>query len=251
MYLSTKAKFLSSFWNYELLAQHELIEPYGKDISSGRFILVPKEASEVILAGVASRMARRIGVDTITDRPVPFAFGASRDMPTRTVDDSGVEGALLSALATLMIPTSVLRVSPKRYRDIRESYSDIRATFKVITSELAAWNRLDRIQDPEKFADSIDSAALDFASQYRAYRRTRFARAFKAWAPLCVGGVLSVTAALVTPPIAAKLVTGTFALQLIDKFLSNTEPTPRHHVFHMLAGIRRDIIKSSGVRELV
>ncbi len=63
---------LSDFVIHQLRSNRLLIESFRELTPSARFIPVRKDASEVILAGLASRIARRLGVDAITDRPMPL-----------------------------------------------------------------------------------------------------------------------------------------------------------------------------------
>lgn len=242
---------LSKFVQQRLKANRLLVDALRETTPSGRFILVRKDASNIILAGLASRIAGRLGVDAITDLPIPFAVSALRGVPQRAADDGAGEGALLSAVATLMIPASIATLSPQRYLEIRESYAEIREAFKGMTTELAARHRLRRGESAEEFARRVDTVARDFARQYREYRSSRYARRFRSWTPLCVGGVLSVPAAFVHPLAAAGLAVATFAIQVVEKCLGGSDNTADQRVFHMLAGLRRDIVKRSGIKELV
>jgi hypothetical protein len=203
------------------------------------------------LAGLASRIASRLGVDAITDQPMPFAVAALRGIPQQTSDDGAAEGALLSAVATLMIPVSVAKIPPQRYLEIRESFAEIREAFKAVTTELAARHRLKRVEDAEEFGRRVDAVARDFARQYREYRKSRYARQIRSWAPMCLGNILLVPTAFVSPITAAGLTVASFAIQVIEKSLGGSDSAAGERVFHMLAGLRRDIVKHSGVRELV
>lgn len=192
-----------------------------------------------------------MGVDAITDQMLPFAIGALNGVPQRTGDIGAAQGALLSCLATVLIPASVASIRIGKYRQLRESYVGIREEFKRLTAELAARHRLGQIQEGEEFIQRVHSLAGCFKQEYQQYRKTRYARQFKSWAPLCIGGVLTVPAALVAPPAAAILAGGAFTMQLIDKTLSVGNANPNERVFHILAGVRRSIIKLSGVQELI
>jgi hypothetical protein len=240
---------LSDFVMRELKRNNLLMDPFPQEGS--RYIPVRRAASELILAGLASRMARRLGVDAITDDPTSFAFGALQGVPRHALDDGAAEGALLSAMAKLLIPASVSRISARRYQEIRNSYASIREAFKAITAELAARHRLGRVDNPEEFVSRVDSVSSAFASEYRAYRKSRYARRFRTWTPLCVGGLLSIPTAFVFPLTAAGLTTACVVFQVLDKCLGGVETSANRRVFNMLAGLRRDLIERSGVRQLV
>lgn len=152
-------------------------------LAGERFVVVRKEASDVILASLASRMANRLGVDAITDKPLPFAVstlsGAS-DRPQAGV----AKGALLSALARVSIPGAVGNLSTHDYCDLRDSYTGIREIFKRLTADYAQSSRATRTGDPERFAERVESVATEFHKEFSAYRKTRFARKFRIWTPL-------------------------------------------------------------------
>ena len=241
---------LSDFVQEQLRRNGLLLESLGA-LAPERFFVVRQDASNIILAGLASRMARRLGLDAITDKPVPFAFAALRGVPDRGLDDGSAEGALLGSLAAIMIPTAVATIESRQYREIRDSYAGIRETFKALTSELATLHRLARLSDASEFAARIASVARDFDRQYRAYRKSRYARTFKSWIPLCIGGVLSVAASVAAPPLAPGIAVASVGIQVVEKCLNRREDTAHQRVFNMLSGIRRDIIKRSGIRELV
>jgi hypothetical protein len=243
---------LSKFVLQQLEANKLSIESLKGLSPSERFIPVRQEASNLILAGLASRIAGRLGIDAITDQPMPFAVSALLGVPPqRATDDGSAEGALLSAIANLMIPASVTRIPAKQYAAIRDSYAGVREAFKALTAELAVRHRLGRIDSPGEFAQRVEAVAQDFAREYREYRNSRYARRFKSWAPLCIGGVLSVPTAFVSPLSAAELATASFAFTLLQNYLGEVDRTSNQRVFHMLAGLRKDVIKRSGIRELV
>jgi hypothetical protein len=241
---------LSDFVQQELRRNGLLLGPLGSLASKG-FRIVQQDASNVILAGLASRIARRLGLDAITEKQMPFAFAALRGVPGRVRDNGEAEGALLGAIASIMIPTSVVTIPPRQYREIRDSYTGLREAFKALTSELAALNRLTRLNDASEFAARVASVARSFDQEYRAYRKSRYARGFKSWAPLCIGGVLSVVATSVSPAYAPELAAASVGIQIIEKYLGQAYDTQHRRVFNMLSGVRRDIIRRSGIRELV
>lgn len=232
------------------LRRHGLMIAGFDNVTEG-FIVVKKEASDIILAGLASRMARRLGLDAVTDRGMPFAFGTLRGMPRQDANDGTAEGAVLTAIASVMIPTNVAHLTPTSYRELRNSFGEVREAFKVLTEELARVHRLNRVTDPHEFATRVTSIANEFGVEYRKYRRSRYARRFKSWAPLVFGGALSVAASVTSPFIAAGLVTGSLAVQMLDKYRASGASINNERVFHMLTGIRRDIIRRSGLYELM
>jgi hypothetical protein len=241
---------LSRFIEQELKSNGLLIESLS-DLAPEKFMVVQQDASNAILAGLASRIALRLGLDAITDQPISFAVGALRGVAQPTSDSGVAEGALLAAIASIMIPASAGVIPIREYQEIRESYSGIRGAFAALTTELASQHRLGRVSDSTEFEARIKTVAHEFDQQYRDYRKSRYAQRFKNWTPLCVGGVLSVAGAFVSPHVAAAIAATSFVIQVIEENLRGNDVASEQRVFHMLAGLRRDVIKRSGIRELV
>lgn len=239
-----------------LLAYHKLAQ---KDVNamirdapgSADYIVVDERASHLVLSCIADRMARRHGLDALTERPLDYSVNVLGNLGIVDWTDNP-EGALLSSIAAISIPSDVTTVDVQRYKEVRDSYSEIRSAFQVLIAELSSLNRLGRITDSAVLRTKIAAIAADFDRECKAWEKTRWARTFKSWTPLCVGGVLSVAAALVSPLAAAGIVTGTFAIQVFEKSLAQSNiPNPRERVYQMLVGMRRDILKRSPLKKLL
>jgi len=158
----------------------------------------------------------------------------------------------LTSLVSVLIPAEVALLDVRKYRDLRESYVSIRGAFKELTANLARINRLDRIQDPKTLSDQVRVASQDFVTQYVNFRKSTYARNFKRWAPLYIGGVLAVVGTLVSPPVAAGVAGVSLVVQLIQKEVeSRSGQVGPERVFNMLAGLRKDIITQSGIEQMI
>jgi hypothetical protein len=217
------------------------------------FLVVDEDASDLILSGIAGNISRRTGFDAITDKPIPFALNALNNLGVAQAPASNpVEGALLASLASILIPSEVATLRPSHYRNLRESFGSIRIAFKELTAELTRINRLNRIQDPQFLRDKVQVTAGEFFKEYRAFRRSRYARAFKKWVPMYVGGLLSMVMTVVAPPVALGIAGASFGIQIIQKGLEGpADQLGRERIFNMLAGIRKNIIRTSGIKEII
>lgn len=234
---------------HEELQRHRLIL---KGFGQGDFLAVDEGASHLILSAIAENISRRTGFDTITDKPVPFALNALNGLGVGGTGPTNAEGALLSSLATVLIPASVGSLERDKYRILRESYAGIRGAFKELTAELARINRLERIDDLQALKEQVEVATEEFVKQYQTFRKTRYARGFKSWAPLYIGGLLSMASALVAPPVAVGIAGASLGIQVLQKRLEGPSDRPgRERVFNMLAALQKDIFKRSGVKQLI
>ncbi|MGA2337429.1 MAG: hypothetical protein ABSG08_18820 [Terriglobales bacterium] len=216
------------------------------------FIVVDKAASDLILSGIAGNISRRTGFDAITDKPVPFALNALNNLGVGlTPVSGGAEGAVLASLTSILIPAEVATLKATEYRSLRESYAPIRIAFKELTADLARINRLNRIQDPRHLNDEVEATARDFFKEYQAFRKSRYARGFKAWAPLYVGGLLSIVGAVVAQPYVVEIAGLSLGINIIQRIVDSSADHGRERVFNMLAGLRKDIIHRSGINEII
>lgn len=237
---------LSAFIVGELTRNGLLIEDLGRGFAGDRFVVIQEDASELILSGVATRMARRLGIDTITDKQLPFALNALRTVPMSPTD---AEGALLSAIARVSLPEAVADLKIEDYIDLRDAYSGIREGFKVLTSELAAVNRLAKLDDGVRLLERVEGVANDFQREFLEFQESKYARAFRSWTPFVVGAALAIPASLVSPEIGVLMAAGGVGIQAIEK-CSKTHVQGPEKVFNMLSDLRDDLIERSRVAHL-
>jgi hypothetical protein len=230
-----------------------MLDAFQDDFADRGFYIVNETASDLILCGIAERMSRRTGLDAITDKPLPYALAALNGLDIEPRDSlNGAEGALLSSLAGMLIPSEVAVLAPDQYRDLREAYTPIRATFKELTATLSRINRLDNIGDPDELRNQIDVTAREFLREYERFRKTRYAAIFRDWMPFCVGGVLSVAAAAVSPTYAVGIVGASVVFSAIDRVRQSRDfDHSRNRVFSMLTGLSNDIVEQSGILHII
>lgn len=227
-----------------------VIDNLGKMVGP-RFVVVQKDASDVILAGVAGKIAARLGIDAITDKPLPFSTNALLRVQYDGLAGS-VEGALLTALAKTSVPAAIANLKPNEYAELRSSYAPIRRAFKSLTIELAAIERLNKVNEPMELARRVDAAAIDFHKQFIAYQQSRYARVFKSWAPVYIATALAIPGPFAATPVLRALVgaSAAFVVQVIRKQLD--VKAERHgEVFNMLAGLRSDLVERSKLARLL
>jgi len=237
-----------------LLRHHHLLDDdvteMSQSLSASGYLVVDKKASNLILSTVADKVARRIGLDAITDEPFFFDVNVVNGFGLHPDAFPGVaEGGLLGSMATVLVPREISALSVTRYQELRNSYSELREAFKRVITELSAIHRLGRIQSMGDVSTRVQVIAQDFLTEFQRYKRTRYARAFRAWAPLCVGGVLSAVSSLVSPPVAVAIAGSSLAIQIVERHLdASAISPPTDRVFQLLSGLERDILRRSRLR---
>lgn len=216
-----------------LLKEYDLIDEPLTDIARAvgakgveDYWVTNKKASDLVLSCLADKIARKNGLDTITDEHLAFSLTSLDGLGVRSSPTpSTTQGRLLSAVASVSIPLGIQHLAPDKYKEVRESFGEIRAAFQLLVRELVMSNRLDQIEDETALKERIEQIASAFNAEVEKYRQSRLARRFRAWAPLYVGGLLTVSSALVCPPVAAVFGAASVVVQVIDK-KTNTNASP-------------------------
>lgn len=237
-----------------LLRHHRLLDDAVTRISdslgAAGFLVVDEKASNLIVSTVADKVARRTGLDSITDEPFFFDVNVANALGLhRDAFPGAAEGALLGSMATVLVPREISAISVARYGELRDSYSELREAFKRVITELSAIHRLGRIQGLADVNIRVQAIAQEFVEEFKRYKNTRYARAFRSWAPLCVGGVLSAVSSLVSPPVAVAIAGASFAIQIVERHLdASAMSPPTDRTFQLLSGLERDILHRSRLR---
>ncbi|TET71560.1 MAG: hypothetical protein E3J56_06485 [Candidatus Aminicenantes bacterium] len=238
------------------LIEHKLLNQKVKDLVAGigikDYYPVPKQASNIILSYISDRIARRIGLDSVTDETVGFAVaGLDKIIVPFAHPSGGTEGSLLNAITSVNIPESVHHIALEDYKDLRNSYVDIRELFKKYVSQLAALHRLHRIEDIDLLEKRLTDIAFKIKKECDKYQNTSVARKFKKWAPFSLCSLLSVVATVVDPTYAVAFASGTVAIEFIKKaFVTDQEAEVPRKTVRMLAHLRKDIFKLRPVKAL-
>jgi len=119
---------------HDALIENDLLDPILQEILGlvkEECYLVPTQASNLILSYIADRIAGRTGLDSVTDENLSFLVNSLDNMGCFLERPSGsTEGSLLSAIASISIPKSIEQITLREYRELRDSYVDIREVFK-------------------------------------------------------------------------------------------------------------------------
>jgi len=236
-----------------LLMEEQMLLPflqdYAADTGTGDLLPIPEPASNLILSCIADRIAAREGLDTATDVVMDYASLSMNALGVSVGKPAGsVEGALLSAIATINIPDDIGRLDIRKYAELRDSYYSIRAAFKEYVATIAITHRLGRIGDPAILADTVCSVAEKIRSECDELRRSAYARRFTEWGPFAVSSVLAVGAALADPSYGLVFAGGAVGLEFIDRVYfekGREEQTPE--ACRLLADLRTHILKSADI----
>jgi len=237
----------------ELLIEEGMLLPSVEELikNSGieNYYPIPERASNLILSCIADRIARREGLDTVTDEEMDFAMTTMNSCRVAIGRPQGsVEGALLSAVANVAIPHEVEKLSIRTYKDLRESYTGIREAIKEYVTNISALNRLGRIEDGSVLSEKIIDIAEKIKSECDAYTKSNFARKFKGWAPFAICSMLSIGATIANPAFGLTFAAGTVSVGLLKKvFIESKRDIDVPEASMLLGSMRKEIINRATI----
>lgn len=240
----------------ELLMKHDLavdLSPFLGSAPSGDSLSANREVADLIVSYVADRIARRTGLDTMTDQPLAFTVHALDALEVSELSRAReAEGALASAVARVVVPAEIESLSLSEYLGVRTSYSALRATFQDLIRLLSERAKLPRQQSGTAVEAKLERSVHEFEEEWRRYKAGAFGRRLKRWTPFSIGGLLTVSAALASPWLAAVLAGGTLAVDIVERGIGmRDQQGTDEKAFHMLCRLERDILRKAKVRPLV
>ena len=151
------------------------------------------------------------------------------------------------------IPEEVMFAEPKRFRDLRDVYRDIRIPFQQMTQELAQLYRLDFITDQRLLEERIDEIVRGFDAELRSLKKSAFGRQVKRWTPIGIGSLATLAGAVIGDPrIVITSAAVSVAVQVIQELISKKpSETAQDKVQRLLGKMQKKILKVSEVRSLV
>lgn len=230
-----------------LLDRYQLLDEW-ESVAPGH-IVVPEAVSNLILAYVADRISRRVGYDTVTNHNLGFVVNSLDALGVR--DEGDIRGALLAAILKVQIPREIGDLSDDVYIEVRERYAPIRKEFRRVIAALSGNANLREIDDPDQLRARIIEEVSMFREECDKLLSERWMNRFKQYAPLAVGTLISVIAAIFDEKAAA--VGFAVAGGLVSVVQSNIQsdlPTPEQRTQRMLADLREEILDRSLITTL-
>jgi len=197
---------------------------HARALHSRAETVVRRDASYLILSLVADRMARRHGLNTLTDRPLEYAFNALNGLDIPFAKPAhAAEGLLTAAFASVLIRAVIATIRLDDYRILRDGYSDLRAAIRRFVLESNAYCGLQNIGDLALLQERVVKAASEVQREYQKFRKSRFARRIVDWTPFVIGGLLPLLAdlGLVPKEFAWSITTAGFGFKLLQKVRQN------------------------------
>lgn len=239
----------------ELLEKYKLIKPELLDVSRALglregYDVVEEDASLLLLSHIADRIGSRKSITTVTDHTLDFTVNGLNALSIQTSTDAAT--ALARSIINFEIPSDVLSVPPKRFKEIRDAYADLREPFQQMTIDLANLYRLNALMDEQVLQSRIVEIVQSFDKELHNLKSGQFGRKVRKWLPIGIGSLAAlVGAALPAPTIAIPCAALSVMIQIIQGLSSQMRPeTSRETTQRLLAKMQKEILSASEVTKL-
>jgi hypothetical protein len=196
---------------------HDLVDFGLAKRTDEEWLRVDRRVADLVLSMLADRMKmNRSGiVCTSSDQETSFAVAAKSEL-TRG-QSWNAEATLASAILKAEIPADIADLPVDRYLDIRKHYEDKREVFRLAMHEIQTLYFERSFQSVEAFNQEINQAVEKFDKEMQKLREQRFGKQVIRWAPVVLGGIVSLAAAALPDPTIAIAAAGvSLTLQVLQ-----------------------------------
>jgi hypothetical protein len=184
---------------------------------NAKWLKVERRVADLVLSLLAQRMASRHDdvLGTATDSVTSFAVATRSELRVENKQWSA-ESVLASRILAAEVPARIDRLPLRKYLEIRDSYREKRDIFRLAMQELSRLHLDGSIGNPQLFQKRLDDVVGEFGAALQDLRQRRLRKLVEQWAPLVIGGVVTVAGWLVHKPIVSSAgVAAKFALEVL------------------------------------
>jgi hypothetical protein len=189
------------------LVRHNLVgknqRAIAREFGAKNATVVRTDAAGLVLSIIADHLARRNGLNTVTNNSLAHLMTTLNGLsiPTRSPTPVG-EGMLAAAFASALIPQGILRLRINDYRILRDSYSAIRAEFATFVREINNLGHFDRIEDTNVLVKRVSIAAKNLEKEFQAFKKSSIGKRVQRWARFGFKALLHLLAIPLANPVA-------------------------------------------------
>lgn len=232
------------------LIRTELTDLAADIVKEEGFYVVNENASSLILSNVADRIGSRNGWNTITDREMDFAVNVLNSFQYKSVEDP--ESMLISSVISCEIPQEIQHLNPREYKEIYDSYSDIREPFHHVIRERSSLHQLGKIESRDVLEDRVREITDEFSLEVEKIRKSNFGRRIARWIPISVGTIANIVIGIFSGNMLLSIAGSvTSSMQVIQEITRKDPQTDKEKIQRMLGEMRKDILKKAKIKEIL
>jgi len=239
-----------------LLEEFKLIKSELDEIAevmgAENFSIVNENASDLIVSQVADRIAKRYGWNTVTDRKIDFTMNALNAFQSG-LSRTEPQGMLVCSIINCEIPQEIRHAGLKKYKAIREAYSDIREPFQRAVVDLSDLYRIEAIEDKQILEQRVREITREFNTEVEKYKKSNFGRKVSRWIPIGIGGLASLAGVVFAEPtITISSAVVSVAIQVVQELSRmNESESESNNVHRLIARMQKDILRAAEVKRLL
>jgi hypothetical protein len=219
----------------------------------GDWWLVNQQASDLVLAYIADRLAALKGWTSLTDSEICYLFTAASSSDI-SPSPNIAENHLARVIVTELVPDVIDMLSLDKYCELRARYEPIRERLAIFMNEVVVENRLGQIGDPGELSGAVHDCIKDLKTEILSFRESTFGKAFRKWGPFSLGSLISLATPIahLDPTWTIPLAGASLLVRAVDKagFLEH-KVTNRTEMVRLLASARTDIISSLDIKRFL
>lgn len=234
---------------YQLILDMSELEESGIS-GTGKYSIVNKKASGIILSQIADKMGKKYHMTTMTDNIIDYNVNALKSFEKRR--DSQPKSLLMSSMIKCLIPENITELNTEQYIQLREKYLDIREEFLEISTKLTMMHDLGEIENSDILEKEIKKITSDFDEKVQKLKNSNFGRQFRRWAPVSIGGLGTVFCGCFEDPIISIGVAATSIISpIVLDYVIKDDDSVFHGFQRKVGQLQDDIQFKADVRKMV
>lgn len=236
-----------------LLREYGLIKEELSDLAEALglpgYFVVNKNAGDLIVSSIADKVSGRSGWNTITDHQLDFSYYALNDFTFKRINNP--RNTLACAIISTEIPAEIATLTPKKFKELREAYSQIREPFQHIILDMSNLKNLESIEDKQTLTAIINDITRDFNKEVQDFKKAKYIRDIKQWTLLGIGAMASLIGAIFNKTqISIATAAVGVTVQVVQTYLPAEPVSDKTIVKKLIGRIQNNILDTTEIRRL-
>lgn len=234
-------------WLFEMLEDLGLAKEIEnkKEFWDEKHHWVQKDAGQLIMSCLGSRMASRRGLESTTDRKSSFFLTSANEVSNDQSDrqDSSMEEALAVAVFQFFVPKRIESLSFEQILELQKEYTELRQSFHRAIRTISKEHNLEGIVQKQRAKEVLEDCLQEFIQEHERFKKGKMSRLLGDWRVQSVGVALGgIGATIAGGPLAGLGLTiaGT-TLALANSLLNRQEPSRFEQSFHYLHIVNKNL----------
>ena len=215
-------------------------------MNSGQWFEVKEEAADLILSGLAARVAWEKGFGLATNSPLNYSLVAlnALGIGPRSGSFPGpyTRCMLGSRVISMLIPESIDQIPIETYLELRREFADIREPLHRLILECDAAAGLDGIANAEALQQRLEISAKELSDRIETIQQKKMFARIKQWAPTALLSLITMAGVMpLNFQLGLVLAATTVTISVIEKIMQEEPDRDLIRVAGAVSGIRAEL----------